>query len=607
VHEYHQLSHPYEKLVCMKRTVRLASLPLNRRKLEDLRQVMDSYAAAKRVFVAVLRQPSMWHHLEDKRKFRDWAKQQGLYPPGVNVHLVDQAAFDAVDACVRHIDSIVAASNLKARIWRRFSNEDKRHYAYACLARKSALGIIMCGGTPDITKKQRDPTTKQRGPTKKERQAIARYLHRLCRKALAGTWPTVRLARSMALDETLYSSFVIERPDKTPKRRQYVKVIGPRSGERVAVPLTGASRVSGNIRLVLDESDTHAFIHVAYEIQPLPGPASGSDVAIDWGITEVCTDDTGIKHGTSYGAILERATEQRNRTGKARGKLWAITKKDAGSKRARRIAKHNLGTKKQARRRARTQASLRTVSGAAIKEVVYGEGNRTRTRGKVPQLPAHRPRRVIAEDLAHLRGKAQSKKISRMCSSWARSENEGRMAVHAYIGGSDVITANAAYTSKTCPNPDCGYVSRDNRNGDRFHCRNPYWECNWQGDADHVAAMNLKTRIDDPEIHRFTPYGEVKKILDDRFLRRRESRTGGGDASHAPSGQRDATGMSGVQGASVDGDATAHGRTPSKPRRHKPDVGGVTAFVRNTDSQSPVHMGRTGETQRLESENKRNA
>jgi len=32
-------------------------------------------------------------------------------------------------------------------------------------------------------------------------------------------------------------------------------------------------------------------------------------------------------------------------------------------------------------------------------------------------------------------------------------------------------------------------------------------------------------------------------------------------------------------------------------------VGGGTT----TDSQSPVHMGRTGETQRLESENKRNA
>jgi len=436
----------------MQRTVRLPSLPLNQRKQADLRQVMDSYAAAKRTFVAVLRQPSMWHHLENKRKFRDWAKRQGLYPSGVNVHLVDQAAFDAVDTCVRHIASVVASSSLKAKIWRRFSNEAERHYAYACLASSSALGIIMRGGTPNIT-------MEQHSLTKKERQAIARYLHRHMRKALAGTWPTVRLARSMALDETLYSSFVVERPGKTPKRRQYVQVIGPRSRERITIPLSGVSRVSGNIRVVLDEGSTRAFMHVAYEIQPLSRPATGPDVAIDWGITGVCTDDSGSKHGSGYGAILKRATEQRNRTGQARNKLWAIAKKNAGSKRAKHIAKYNLGTKKQARRRARTQAALQTVAGAAIKEVIYGEGNRTRARGKVPQLPAHRPRRVIVEDLAHLRGKAKTKKISRMCSSWARSENEERMAVHAYIGGSDVRVVNAAYTSQTCPDPACGYVS----------------------------------------------------------------------------------------------------------------------------------------------------
>ena len=52
-----------------------------------------------------------------------------------------------------------------------------------------------------------------------------------------------------------------------------------------------------------------------------------------------------------------------------------------------------------------------------------------------------------------------------------------------------------------------------------FHCRNPYWDCNWQGDVDYVAAMNLLNRIKDREINRFTPYGEVKKILEERFLR----------------------------------------------------------------------------------------
>ncbi|WP_367183917.1 zinc ribbon domain-containing protein [Ferrimicrobium sp.] len=191
------------------------------------------------------------------------------------------------------------------------------------------------------------------------------------------------------------------------------------------------------------------------------------------------------------------------------------------------------------------------------KEVLYGDGNRTRARKRVPQLPSQRPREVIIEDLSHLRGKGRSKKISRLCSSWARDENQERITVHAYVGGSGIQTVNAAYTSQTCPDPTCGYVHRDNRHGDVFHCRNPYWECNWQGDVDHVAAMSIKSRIKDREISRFTPYKEVNKILDERFLRRMQSR-----------------------GIPTDDAATAHGPTPSKPRQRKLDVGGKQPSTR---------------------------
>ena len=191
------------------------------------------------------------------------------------------------------------------------------------------------------------------------------------------------------------------------------------------------------------------------------------------------------------------------------------------------------------------------------KEVLYGDGNRTSARKRVPQLPSQRPREVIIEDLSHLRGKGRSKKISRLCSSWARDENKERITVHAYVGGSGIQTVNAAYTSQTCPDPTCGYVHRDNRHGDVFHCRNPYWECNWQGDVDHVAAMSIKSRIKDREISRFTPYKEVNKILDERFLRRMQSR-----------------------GIPTDDAATAHGPTPSKPRQRKLDVGGKQPSTR---------------------------
>ena len=110
------------------------------------------------------------------------------------------------------------------------------------------------------------------------------------------------------------------------------------------------------------------------------------------------------------------------------------------------------------------------------------------------------------------------------------------------------------------PELTCGYVSSDNCSGDTFHCRNPYWDRNSPGDANHVAATNLKSRITDRQISVFAHYSEVKMILDERFCRRKEGRVG---ARIVPLG----TTGNGVLGACVDNGANAHGRTPSKPRR----------------------------------------
>ena len=114
----------------MKRTVRLATLALDAGKRAELRSVITTYAEVKRGFVRLLHSSASWRHLDDKRGFRDWAKAEGFYPEGVNVHLLDQATFDAVDSCIRHIESCVAIADIKARIWRRHSDEDERHYAY---------------------------------------------------------------------------------------------------------------------------------------------------------------------------------------------------------------------------------------------------------------------------------------------------------------------------------------------------------------------------------------------------------------------------------------------------------------------------------------------
>ncbi len=569
----------------MRRTVRLATLELNSAKISTIRDLQQSYTDAKDRFLLTLGSTTMWRFLSNKHAFRDWAKDNDLYPNGVNVHLLDQAAFDAVDTWVRQIESVIAISDMNARIHRRFKDEDMRHYAYSVLTNYADIGLILRGGIPERPK---IPVTDA------QRTEVCRFLHRHLRDAFSQTNnPRAHLARSFSLDETMYTSFTVERKDQNPAKRQYVSIIGSVQGKRVVLPLSGISRVSGNIRVVLDPGSSRAFIHVSYEMKPL-GEATGTEKAIDWGITEVATDQDNKKYGQGYGKVLEKITEQTNQNGKKRGKLHSLTKRQAGSKKAKHIARHNLGSKKQKRRRESAQATLRTITGSAVKDIVYGEGNRTRAKGRVPQIPSQRPSLIVCEDLSHLRGKAKSKKLSRLCSAWARSETQGRMNIHTHRGSSPTKAVNAAYTSQRCPEPDCGYVHKDNRNGDMFHCRNPYWNCNWQGGADKVAAMNLMARASDREITLYTPYRDVKNVLDARFQRRLESRTGDAGVSME-------TASDGVLTRVVEGDTTAHGRTPSEPRRVKPAVGDTPSV----ESSSPVHRLRTGETQRLESENKR--
>ena len=112
--------------------------------------------------------------------------------------------------------------------------------------------------------------------------------------------------------------------------------------------------------------------------------------------------------------------------------------------------------------------------------------------------------------------------------------------------------------------------------------------------------MNIKSRIDDHEISRFISYREVKKILDERFLRRKENTNRGEDVVPGTQCQSATAGSAGARVLSIDGTVTAHGRTPSEPQPDAMAVGGSKAAVR----QSPVHMVRTGEPRRLGSEKK---
>ncbi len=126
---------------------------------------------------------------------------------------------------------------------------------------------------------------------------------------------------------------------------------------------------------------------------------------------------------------------------------------------------------------------------------------------------------VVMEDFSRMRGRTPSRNLSRVVCRWLPSSLKERAQFLSQTGGSRLETVNAAYASQACP--QCGYVHKDNRQDDRFHCR----QCPFTGHADTVGAMNVQRRYADPElrarIQGFTPKEGVLKIFREIFERKK--------------------------------------------------------------------------------------
>ena len=281
--------------------------------------------------------------------------------------------------------------------------------------------------------------------------------------------------------------------------------------------------------------------------------ASGPALGLDAGVTEVLASSAGEKYGLDYGKLLERLSAETTDTGKARNRLHQIAKKAEtrgdGAK-ASRIRRNNLGGQKLRRRREWGEAAVKTVVGQAVRAAVK-----------------NRPAVVAVEDLSRLRGRTKSRKLSRIVSRWARTTLRERLEFRTQAGGSRLETVNAAYTSQACPDPSCGYVHRDNRHGDRFHCL----RCGWDGDADVVAGMNLLARVGDPEIRLWTPVDRVKAILTERFRRRKETGNRGDDAAAVLS-------AAAVRGVVDEGNGTPLPAGLQRSRAHNPAPQGLRGY-----------------------------
>ena len=236
----------------------------------------------------------------------------------------------------------------------------------------------------------------------------------------------------------------------------------------------------------------NGFVEIHYATDKAEGrPCGDQALGIDKGYTEAFTDSDGDHHGDKFGAVLTEYSDTVAATGKQRNKLHALEKKhraNGNTAKADNILKNNLGRKKLESRRECTSKRIRTIAYQSAHTIV------------------DKAALVVSEDLTSpIAKKQQWKRFNRRLSGWAKgvlaealdSVCEQRSASHELVNG--------AYTSQT--DSTTGLL-QGKRSGDKFY--------RVTGDvlqADHNAALNVLARLSDPDIKRFTPYQEVRRIL----------------------------------------------------------------------------------------------
>ncbi len=464
----------------MKRTVIRYSDRINTAKWQELCKIATLYRYEKNVHLRFYNQDKNYVKAEGKdHTYRDELVKQGYHPDSElqarQWKTALKTAYETVDknwwALAVSIKPLIAQHN---GIW----SDAEMHYAYWLTYYGKRLAELMDSDAPvpeDFEVKY------------KEQKRVRNYLRRVIRRKHQSK-PVAKMVRSFELDSNMYALIDTGKHCK----KQYIKIMGLTPRKRIVIPLTGHTFLSGTIKIIIDHEKQRIEVHTNGDIHPVEND-NKAVIGLDAGISEVFTDNFGTHYEPTFGETIANASQQMNTTGKARNKSHAL-EKTSSKKKAKRIRKFNLGRRKLNKRKAKARIRIRQQISHSIRQVAR------------ERKPA-----IIVTERLDIRGKAKSKKMSRLVSYWMRSSLKERFEFLALVEGFHHKQVNPAYTSQMCPT--CLFVHKNNRMGDTFQCLN----CGYRDDADRVAAINLVARYYDADITIFTPKAVVKSTLLARF------------------------------------------------------------------------------------------
>lgn len=467
----------------MKRTVKRYSLKINGGKWQQLCHIAHLYRDEKNFHLQHYNQDENFSGEKDERKFRDILVGQ-KYKSATKLQarqwkIAQKNAFETVEKnwCALSVELKPLIAKHKG-VW----SDAEMHYAYWLVYSDKRLASLISDAAPEP-----DNFELMFG----EKKRVRNYLRRIVRRK-RGNRPVAKLTRSFTLDADMYS--VVEKIGWDKKKKQFLEIMSLTPRKRIVIPLTGYTNITGNIPIVLDFFKQRAEVHVTYTLELQKIDPQKPIIAVDAGVSEVFMDESGNAYEPTFGKTFSKASKQLNKTGKSRNAAYVLRNKSSKHK-AHRIQKNNLGKEKLRDRKRKAKIRIEQQISHAIHQVV----------------DVYPPSMIITEHL-DIRGKAQSKGMSRLVSYWMRGSLKERFDFMALVERFHHEQVNPAYTSQMCP--ICLFVHKKNRKGDIFQCLH----CGHRDYADRVAAINLKARYYDSEITIYTPKSVVKSILLRRFI-----------------------------------------------------------------------------------------
>jgi IS605 OrfB family transposase len=431
----------------------------------------------------------------------------------------------------RQVRDILAKENthnsyaLQQRVWRACVEDCLNKISAAHEAQLVSVRSKVHNRTVDETERKRLYTLLRKGTYRTDP-----WLHRHVRKAHHTSRSHRDAKPRLVFDNYSYDT------ELDSHGRTWISVMSSVRGERIRLCLgVLPEHLIPTTTIELIHNGKRWSVHAAFEehtVTQTRSTNSGGTVGVDAGVTEILTDSNGNRYGVGSGKKLYAETEKRTAKLAKRAKLRKIRDRHAeraaelyaagrhqeakrAAKKARRITDNNLGKRKLTATTEKLRIQHRDAVFRAVHELFDNAAS------------------VVAEKLSAMGGKSKyGRRMSRLLSSWQRSHLSEALEAVSRRRGSSVTLVNPAYTSQHVF--VCGHLGV--RSGDRVHCETE--NCSQRGvmyDADINAALNILWRANDPRITVYTPYREVKRIIEETPVENCPTRTRVGRVALLPS------------------------------------------------------------------------